>query len=146
MLFGGASHLGDNISMSLDPSFFGTIPLSSALFQLHILCLAQLLLTPRITCLRCAHLLVNLQTLLCFCTINPTQSYKGRIFSPWLSQVVITGLEPATPRWESWHCDTQPIRFACLQYQVVSLALYVYAYIACYYGHKLQLACCTSVL
>ena len=42
-------------SMSLEPSFFGTMPLSSVLSQLHILCVAWLLPTPRIIHLRCAH-------------------------------------------------------------------------------------------
>ena len=45
-------------SMPLEPSF-GTRPLSSALSQLHTLCVAQLLLTPQIIFLRCAQ--INLQ-------------------------------------------------------------------------------------
>ena len=75
---------------------FGNILLCSALSQLHILCVAQLLLTPRIIRLRCAHL--NLQNFACFCTINHTQSYKGRLFPQWLSQVVMTGAQICYPQ------------------------------------------------
>ena len=84
----GASHLGDHIFHSLEPRF-GIIPLSFALFQLHTLCVAQLLLVSQILCLRFA--LLNLHTFACFCTINHTQSYKGRLLSQWLSKVAVTG-------------------------------------------------------
>ena len=40
-----------------------------------------------------------------FCTIDHTQSYKGRLFPLWLSQVVMTGLETTTPRWDSQHSN-----------------------------------------
>ena len=72
-------YLGDQIFVSLEANL-GTMPLSSAHSQLFIKTLALLLLTPHIICLTFAHL--NLQYFACFCTINQTHSYKGRIFSP----------------------------------------------------------------
>ena len=53
--FGGADHIYETrFSMPLEPSF-GTMPLSSAPSQLHILCAAQLLPTAWTIHLRCAH-------------------------------------------------------------------------------------------
>ena len=40
----------------------------------------------------------NLQTFACFCTINHTQSYKGRLFALWLSQAVTTGARTCYPQ------------------------------------------------
>ena len=34
----------------------------------------------------------------CFCTIDHTQSYKGRLFPQWLSQVVTTGARTDYPQ------------------------------------------------
>ena len=90
-------------SMPWELSFFCTMPLSSTLSQLYIQSMAQLLLTPCIICLRCAY--QNLQTFACFCTIDHTQSYKGRLFPQWLSQVVMTRAQPANHRWETQHSN-----------------------------------------
>ena len=35
-----------------------------------------------------------------FCTIDHTQSYKGRLFPQWLSQVVMTGARTCYPQFE----------------------------------------------
>ena len=43
-----------SFSIPLEPCF-GTMPLSSALSQLHILCVSWHLQTPKIISLRCAH-------------------------------------------------------------------------------------------
>ena len=63
MPFGGASQLADLCSMPLELSL-GTKTLSFALSQLHTFPVAQLLLTPWITCLRCAQ--TNIHTFACF--------------------------------------------------------------------------------
>ena len=71
-------------SLPLEPSL-GTMPLRSALSQLHTLYVAQLLLSPRIICLP-----TKLTHVCLFCTINNTQLCRGRIFPQLLSQVVIS--------------------------------------------------------
>ena len=74
---------------------FGIMPLSSALSQLQVLCVAQLFLTPGIICLRCARL--NLHTFAFFVpSIVPhvtraTYSTNGFHKLSWLR------LKPATP-------------------------------------------------
>ena len=42
--------------------------------------------------------LTDLQTFACFGTIDHTQSYKGRLFPTWLSQVVTTGARTGYPQ------------------------------------------------
>ena len=88
--------------MSLEPSL-GTLMLSSLLTQLHTLFVAQLLLTPRIICLRCAQL--NLQTLACFVP-SIIHNHSGAAYSHnTFQKLAWPGLKPATPRWESRHFD-----------------------------------------
>ena len=53
--FGGAGHLGDQIFHAPEAKHFGSMPLSSALSQLHILYVAPLLPTLQIFSLRCFH-------------------------------------------------------------------------------------------
>ena len=45
--------------------------------------------------IRCSQL--NLHIFACFCKIDHTPSYKGRLFSQWLSQVVMTGAQTSYP-------------------------------------------------
>ena len=55
-------------------------------------------------------------TFACFCTINHTQSYNGRLFPQWLSQVVMTGARTGYPQMEepASTLTTQPLRLATM--------------------------------
>ena len=93
--YGGAGHLCDQIFHALEPSF-GTLPLSSALSQLHILYVAWLASTPQIISpLKLTDFWLFLYHR------SYTKTYKGCLFPQWLSQVVMTGAQTGSPRWES---------------------------------------------
>ena len=88
LCFGEASHLDNQIFHAAGAKRFDTMPLSSILSQVHILCETQLLLTPRIICWKCTHF--NLQTFACFSIDHIPNRTNSRIFPHWLSQVVMT--------------------------------------------------------
>ena len=77
--------------------------LGPALSQLHVLCVAQLLLAPRIIFLRCAT--INLQNFACFVPSNIHNLTRAVYSSNGFHKLSWPGLEPATPRWESRHSD-----------------------------------------
>ena len=73
-------HLSDQIFHALQSQAFDIMPLCSVLSQLHILCVAWLLPTPRIFSLKYSY--KNLLTFTYFGTIDHTQSYVQRPLIP----------------------------------------------------------------
>ena len=115
-------------SMSLEPSL-GTMPLSSVLSQLHVLCVVQLLLTPRIICLRYA---TQISRLLPIYVISHAQSYRGPQNPQWLSEVVMARAQTCYPQMESRDFDHAANPTCCLAActgsQFVHVCIYAYRY------------------
>ena len=80
--------------------FFVTMPPSSALSQLHILCVVQLLSTPQTITLHeiDVHTYVNYRLLLVFVPSIIHNLARAAIFPQWLSQVILTWAQTCYPQ------------------------------------------------
>ena len=104
----GAGHC---VQIFLAPrASLGIILLSSALSQLHTLCVAQLLQTPWIICLRWTR--QKLTDFCLFCTINHPQYYQGRVCIPLMALTSCheRGSNLLSPDERASTLTTQPIR------------------------------------
>ena len=95
MPFGGSGHLSDQIFHALEAKHrhnAAELRTLSVTYPLHGSALTNPTDNPSDMCP------LKLTDFCLFCTIDHTQSYKGRLFPQWLSQVVTTGARTGYPQ------------------------------------------------